>query len=410
MTRHTSNQSPSQLPAPNLPVRRRRLIIAVAVGAVTIDTALLGLIAPLLPEIEERTGASDAALGISLAVYAAPVVLFSLPLGRAADEIGRRPLLIAGLLLTAGGSAVIAVSDSLAVLMAGRAVQGLGAAASWIAALAVVSDLAPAGKRGEAIGIAFAANSIGSIAGPALGGVTADLLGFAAPFLIVCATSTALAAAVTAVFPHEGEREPTESPALRTIVGATRSGIGAVATAITLGGAGVLGVVELVAPLDLDARLGLSSSAIGLLFALSIAVDAPLAPIGGRWGDRRGRQGPAVTGLALLALSVALLAAFAGTLGAAIALALFGAGFSLSFAAAVPWLDEAFGAVERGLGYGLLNLLYAAGYAIGPVVGGVLLELGSADAAYLLTAVVLGAGAAAVLAWARASTTTAPSR
>ncbi len=76
--------------------------MAVAIGAVTVDTALLGLIAPLLPEIEERTGASDGALGVSLAVYALPVALFALPLGRLADRVGRRPLLIAGLLLTAG--------------------------------------------------------------------------------------------------------------------------------------------------------------------------------------------------------------------------------------------------------------------------------------------------------------------
>lgn len=383
--------------------------MAVAVAAVAMDTALLGLIAPLLPEIEERTGASEGALGISLTVYALPVVLLSLPLGRKADEIGRRPLLVGGLALTAVGSALIAVSDSLGVLMAARGVQGIGAAASWIAALAVVSDFAPPGKRGEAIGVALAANSIGSIAGPALGGVTADLLGFGAPFLIVCGTSAALAASVLVVFPRETRREPAETPAWRTILKATRSGVGAVATGIALGGAGVLGLVELVAPLDLDDRLGLSSAAIGLLFALSIAVDAPVSPIGGRWGDRRGRRRPAVAGLATLALSVALLAVLQSTLGAAVALALFGAGFSLSFAAAVPWLDEAFGEVQRGLGYGLLNLLYAAGYAIGPLVGGALLEVTSADLAYLVTAALLAAGAAAVLAWARASTTTAPS-
>jgi MFS transporter, DHA1 family, solute carrier family 18 (vesicular amine transporter), member 1/2 len=376
---------------------------------VAIDTALLGLIAPLLPEIEQRTGASEAALGASLAVYAVPIVLLSLPLGRAADAIGRRSLLIGGLLLTAAGSALIALSDSLALLMAGRAVQGIGSAASWIAALAVVSDLAPPGRRGESIGLALAATSIGSIAGPALGGVTADLLGFAAPFLIVCGFSAVLALAVATVFPHEDRRARSPSPAWGTILRATRSRIGVVATAITLGGAGVLGLVELVAPLDLDARLGLSSSAIGLLFALSIAVDAPLAPIGGRWGDRRGRRGPAVAGLALLAMSVGLLAVFAGTLGAALALALFGAGFSLAFSAAVPWLDEAFGELERGLGYGVLNLLYAAGYAFGPLIGGALLEVASADVAYLLTAALLAAGAVAVLAWARASTTTAPS-
>ncbi len=52
---------------------RRRAIVAIAVGAVTIDSALLGLIAPLLPEIEQRTGAGDAALGLALAAYAVPI-------------------------------------------------------------------------------------------------------------------------------------------------------------------------------------------------------------------------------------------------------------------------------------------------------------------------------------------------
>jgi len=384
----------------------RTPIVAVAVAAVAIDTALLGLIAPLLPEIEERTGASEGALGASLSVYAIPVVLLSLPLGRAADAFGRRPLLIGGLLLTAAGSALIAVSDSLDVLMAGRAVQGMGSAASWIAALAVVSDLAPPGKRGESIGIALAATSIGSISGPALGGITADLLGFAAPFLIVCGASTLVALAVAAIFPREERRIAVETPAWQAVALATRSGIGVAATAIALGGAGVLGVVEFVAPLDLDARLGLSASVIGLLFALSIAVDAPLSPLGGRWGDRRGRVGPALAGLATLAVSVGLLAASASTLGAALALALFGAGFSLSFAAAVPWLDEAFGELQRGLGYGVLNVLYAAGYATGPLVAGILLELGTADLAYLLTAAGCGAGA---LVLASASRVIAPS-
>jgi predicted MFS family arabinose efflux permease len=145
---------------------RRRAVLAVAVGAVAMDTALLGVIAPLLPDIEDRTGAGESALGISISAYAVPVMLFSLPLGRAADMIGRRWLLVGGLLLTGAGSGLIAVTESLDVLIAGRAVQGLGSAASWIAALAVVSDLAPPGKRGESIGVALAATSVGSIAGP----------------------------------------------------------------------------------------------------------------------------------------------------------------------------------------------------------------------------------------------------
>jgi MFS family permease len=153
----------------------------------------------------------------------------------------------------------------------------------------------------------------------------------------------------------------------------------------------VLGLIEVVAPLDLDARLGLSSAAIGLLFAGSIAVDAVFAPIGGRWGDRRGRLGPAIAGLAVSALSALLLAVLPGVVGTAIALAVYGAGFSLAFSAAVPWLDEAYEETQRGLAYGVQSLLYAGGYAIGPVIGGLLLELAGADLAYVLTAVALAA-------------------
>ena len=121
-----------------------------------------------------------------------------------------------------------------------------------------------------------------------------------------------------------------------------------------------------------------------------------LSPVGGRWGDRRGRRGPAIAGLALSALSVVLLAALPGVWGAAVALAVYGAGFSLAMAASVPWLDEAMTERARGLAYGVQNLVYAVGYIVGPIVGGVLLERSGADLTYALTAAALGVGAAAL--------------
>jgi MFS family permease len=374
----------------------RRAVVSIAVGAVAIDSALLGLIAPLLPAIEERTGAGEGALGVALAAYAVPIALLSLPLGRTADVIGRRTLLIGGLVLVAAGSVLIAVSESLGFLIAARAVQGVGSAASWIGALALVSDSAPEGKRGQWLGVALGATGVGSIAGPALGGVAADALSFEAPFLIFGGLAIALLLAALVVLPREAPRSRPAVPALSVIVRSTRTGTGAWAAAILLVSAAVLGLVEVVAPLDLDARLGLSSAAIGLLFAGSIAVDAVLAPIGGRWGDRRGRRGPAIAGLALTALCVVLLAVLPGVVGTAIALGVYGAGFSLGIAAAVPWLDEAFEETERGLAYGVQNLLYAGGYAVGPLIGGLLLELAGADLAYVLTAVALAIGAAAL--------------
>ncbi len=373
--------------------RGRRAIAAVAIGAVAIDSALLGLVAPLLPEIQARTGAGAEAVGIALAAYAVPIAFLSLPLGRAADSLGRRKLLAGGLALVAAGSALIAATESLELLIAARVVQGTGSAASWISALALVSDTAPEGKRGQALGAALAATGIGSIVGPALGGVTADLLSFEAPFLIACVAAIVLLAVALIVLPPERPRPRSTTPAMATIVRACRTGPGLWAAAMILITSFVLGLIEVVAPLDLDERLGLSASVIGLLFAASIAVDAVFAPFGGRWGDRRGRAWPAVTGLAATALSAVVLAVAPGVVGTVIGLAIYGAGFSLAISAAVPWLDEAFETSERGLAYGVQNLLYAGGYAVGPLLGGALFGLSGADLAYAVSAIVVATGA-----------------
>jgi predicted MFS family arabinose efflux permease len=315
--------------------------MAIAVAAVTIDSAMLGMVAPLLPEIEQRTGAGEVALGLALAAYAVPIVLLSLPLGRAADAIGRRVLLAVGLVFVAAGSVLIAVADSITFLLVARVIQGAGSAASWIAALALVSDTALPGRRGETLGIALGATGVGSIAGPALGGVAADAFSFEVPFLAAGAFALLLLVTALIVLPRELPRTESPAPALPAMFEATRRGVGAWGAAILLGTACAVGLTEVVAPLDLDDRLGLSSTAIGLLFACSIAVDALLAPLGGRWGDQRGRLGPAIVGLALTAISMLLLAVLPGIGGTAVALGIWGAGFSLAMAASVPLIRDA---------------------------------------------------------------------
>ena len=82
-----------------------------------------------------------------------------------------------------------------------------------------------------------------------------------------------------------------------------------------------------------------------------------------------------------------LLAALGGLAGAAAALGVLAVGIATIFAAAVPWLDDTFGELDRGLAYGGLNLIYALGYTIGPIAGGWLLAGSGADSAYLLIAV-----------------------
>jgi MFS family permease len=367
--------------------RRRRAILAVAIGAIALDSALIGLIAPLLPELERRVGATEVELGLALGAYALPQIFVALPLGRTADRFGRRPLLLGGLLLTAAGSILIAASGSLSPLIAGRAIQGVGSAASWIAALALVSDLAPPARKGESIGYALAANSVGAIAGPAFGGILGGAIGFEFPFLLVAGLSLALAVTGALVLERGWVTAPASS--LRSMLGLLGRAAGRSALPATLGvvaGALILGVIEVAVPLDADERLGLGAAAIGGLFAATIAFDAVAAPIAGRAGDRVGRVPVASLGLLLTAAAMVLLAVLPGTWGLALGLAVLGVGSGVMFAALIPWLDEVFGDLDRGFGYGLLSVIFAIVYTVGPVLAGVVLHLSGPTLTYLLAA------------------------
>ncbi len=366
--------------------QRRRAVLTVAIAAISLDSALLGLIAPLLPEIEHRIGASDAGLGLALGAYALPVLFVSLPLGRLSDRVGRRPLLLAGMLLCVAGSLLIAFADTLPVLVAGRAVQGVGSAASWIAALAVVSELAPPGRKGEAIGFALAANSVGAIAGPAAGGILGDTLGFDFPFLLVAGIGLLVAAGAFFVLPRDKSSEPAEAGSVRALVRLACTGPVLPATAIVVAGAAAIGLVEVVVPLDASSRLGVSAATIGTIFAATIALDLIFSPLGGRAGDRRGRLAISVLGVAIATLGIVLLATLGGVAGLIVGLSVYGIGSSLLFSAAVPWLDDAFGEVARGFGYGFLNLTYSLGYTVGPIVAGLALQLSGPAFAYALQA------------------------
>ena len=173
---------------------------------------------------------------------------------------------------------------------------GIGSASSWIAALALVSDSAPEGKRGQWLGVALGATSVGSIADPRLAAWPPRCSPSRRRFDLRRPRPRTPDRRVARP-PWEAPRSRPAVPALSAIMRSVRSATGAWSATISLTSAGVLGLIEVVAPLDLDARLGVSSAAIGLLFAGSIAVDAALSPVGGAgaiaagaWADHRPRS------------------------------------------------------------------------------------------------------------------------
>ncbi|KAJ2722912.1 hypothetical protein GGI07_002988 [Coemansia sp. Benny D115] len=94
--------------------------------------------------------------------------------GKLSDIFGRTPMLLSGIAVFAIGSLVCALAPSMAVLLAGRAIAGVGSAAVIGLTLVIVADIVPLRKRGPYMAIFSLVFSVSSVVGPLLGGVFVD--------------------------------------------------------------------------------------------------------------------------------------------------------------------------------------------------------------------------------------------
>ena len=183
-------------PAASVPRRQRWTL-----GVVCTATALLlfNVTAPIvaLPSIAADLRLSFTSQQWVLSSYALVLASLLLAGGALGDRFGRRRLFLAGLGVFAVGSAVAALASSGAVLIVGRSVQGIGAAAIFPAALALLAAEFDGAARARAIGIWGATISAAIALGPLGGGVLVEALSWRASFLVglVLAMPTAATAA-----------------------------------------------------------------------------------------------------------------------------------------------------------------------------------------------------------------------
>lgn len=104
--------------------------------------------------------------------------------GKLSDLFGRKPVLVFGIVLFLVGSVACAASNTTPVLIASRALQGVGAAALFTSAFAVVADIFAPAERGKYQGIFGSAFALSSIVGPLLGGFLTDTLSWHWVFLV----------------------------------------------------------------------------------------------------------------------------------------------------------------------------------------------------------------------------------
>jgi multidrug resistance protein len=147
-----------------------------------------GIIIPVMPFFAEDMGANPTELGLLMAVYSF-MQLISAPIwGRVSDKIGRKPVMMIGILGLSMSFILMAISSQLWMLFIARIIGGLLSSANMPTTMAYVADITSEEDRGKGMGIIGAATGLGFIFGPAIGGLFSKT-SLNMPFYLAAASS-----------------------------------------------------------------------------------------------------------------------------------------------------------------------------------------------------------------------------
>ncbi len=195
-------------------VERPRLVLTACILASSLAFVDGSVVNVGLPAIGRDLQGDAADLQWIVNAYLLPLSSLLLLGGALGDRFGRRDVLVFGIAVFAGGSALCALAPDLAWLLAARTLQGAGAAFLLPNSLAVLGNAFSGAARGRAIGIWSAASAITAAIGPVLGGWLIDTVGWRAIFLVnmpLAAAAIALALGFIANPPRGEKQQPLDA-------------------------------------------------------------------------------------------------------------------------------------------------------------------------------------------------------
>ncbi|HET6467349.1 MAG TPA: multidrug effflux MFS transporter [Geminicoccaceae bacterium] len=153
------------------------LVAVTALGPVAMQIFL-----PALPAIQEGLSVSFGTAQLTLSLSALSIALATLAYGPLADRLGRRPVLLAGIVIYLGGSLMCTLAPEIWTLVIGRIIQAAGGAGGMVLARTMIRDLFEREQAAQAIAYLTMAMVAAPMMAPALGGVLTDQLGWRAVF------------------------------------------------------------------------------------------------------------------------------------------------------------------------------------------------------------------------------------
>ena len=344
-----------------------------------------GIVIPAIPLFARTFGVSAFAASAVISVFAAMRLVSSPPAGWLVNRFGARSIMSTGLAIVAVSSLFAGLATDYGQLLVLRGIGGTGSAMFTISATALLLRVTEPEYRGRASGLFQAGFLIGGVVGPAVGGLVIGI-SIRAPFFVYAGTLFAAFIVAVSLLPRLAKTEELNTgedadrlsflatlklPAYQAALGANFAN-----------GFVFFGLRSSLVPLFVVEGLRQGPGLAGAGFVVAAVVQAGLLTFGGRTADRRGRRPALVVGLAVGSLSLLLLAVAPNSWLFLVAMAV--AGFSGAFLGPSP--TAIVGDVARGHHGGSVvagfQMMSDFGSIIGPLVGGLLLDLSGFPVAF----------------------------
>ena len=356
-----------------------RPLLLLAMVVTFVDSVGYGVVVPVLPAYAENLGLSDFQIGFLFAMFAIALVIGAVPIGMLSDRFGRKPFIIFGMFAMSGAFVFYAFAESYSLLLVARALDGLTAAATWVAAMALVSESFDRDEMGGKMGFLMATSALGGIAGPVLGGVLSDALGYRAPFYAIA--GTCLVAGAFSALLKEGRwgRKRTRLSFKRMLRPVLTNRTVLLASFLMVVSTLGLGLLEPTFPLYLEENFSMSPTGIGLVFGVMMLFYGAMSPAAGKLSDRLGRKKPIMVGLLATAILMPFLAVARNVPVLFVLMGSVGVTFALFSTPALPLVTDALPEISAGENapagtvFGLMNLFFSLGFALGPLIGGAIM-------------------------------------
>jgi len=312
-------------------------MLAYAFAAIMVGTTLP---TPMYALYGEQMHFAVLTTTVIYATYAGGVLFALLAFGRWSDAIGRRPVLLAGVVFAVASAAVFLVAHSVSMLLVGRVLSGLSAGIFTGTATAAVIEAAPENWRTRAAAVATVANIGGLGTGPLLAGLLVEYApGPLHLSFIVHIVLALLAGAAVLIVPETSQRTGSIGVQRLSVPAEVRA-VFVIAALAAFAGFAVTGLFTAVAPSFLSQVVGITNHAVAGLIACSIFAASAVAQVAARTMNpqRAVAIGCAILVAGMVILAVALhFSSLAGLIAAAV---VSGIGQGISFSRGLAAVAE----------------------------------------------------------------------